>query len=64
MSVLTMKVPAELAAKLQKVSDRRCLSKSTIAREALERHCRTRRLSLACLLTISWKMVLESFEAE
>jgi predicted transcriptional regulator len=37
MSVLTMKVSAELAAKLEKVSARRRVSKSQIIREALEK---------------------------
>jgi metal-responsive CopG/Arc/MetJ family transcriptional regulator len=36
MSVLTMKVPAKLAAKLEKVSARRKVSKSQIIREALQ----------------------------
>jgi predicted transcriptional regulator len=37
MSVLTMKVSAELAAKLEKISARRRVSKSQIIREALEK---------------------------
>lgn len=37
MSVLTLKVPSELAVKLQKLADRRRVSKSQIIREALEK---------------------------
>jgi len=36
MSVLTMKVPAKLAARLERVSARRKVSKSEIIREALQ----------------------------